>query len=212
MTTLVVLAKAPVPGRVKTRLQARLTPAQAAAVARASLEDTLAAGRTLGADRLLLCLDGDPAGLGTAGYEVLPQSAGGLDARLDAALATTDGPVLLVGMDTPQLDATHLPPLPEPWQQDAWFGPAADGGFWALGLAHPVPGLVTGVPMSREDTGALTLARLRRAGLTVRMLPELVDIDTVADLEEVAAQIPRSRTAHAAAGLGLAGQPLGAAS
>ncbi|UFU06312.1 TIGR04282 family arsenosugar biosynthesis glycosyltransferase [Ruania halotolerans] len=210
MTTLIVLAKAPVAGRVKTRLQPGLTPEQAAGIARASLDDTLRTGRTLGATRLVLCLDGDPDGLDAAGYDVVPQVAGGLDARIDAALGAVAGPVLLVGMDTPQLRAAHLPPLPEPWPVgvDAWFGPARDGGFWALGLARPVPGLVNGVPMSRADTGALMLARLREAGLGVLHLPELVDIDTVEDLAEVAVQIPGSATAELAEVVGLA-RPLG---
>lgn len=205
MTTLIVLAKAPVAGRVKTRLRPTLTPEQAADVARVSLDDTLRTGRALGASRLVLCLDGDPAGLDAAGYDVVPQVGGGLDARIDAALGAVAGPVLLVGMDTPQLNGSHLPPLSEPWPVgvDAWFGPARDGGFWALGLAGPVPGLVSGVPMSRDDTGALMLARLREAGLGTLHLPELVDIDTVADLAEVAAQIPGSATAELAEVIGL---------
>jgi hypothetical protein len=93
-------------------------------------------------------------------------------------------------MDTPQLTAAHLAPAlsPDGWDgYDAWFGPAEDGGFWALGLARPEPRLVLGVPMSRADTGALQRRRLVEAGLRVRDLPLLRDVDTAADAARVAA-------------------------
>lgn len=87
---------------------------------------------------------------------------------------------------------------------DAWFGPAADGGFWALGLADPGPAeaLLRGVPMSTPETGAVQRERLRAAGLRVRELPCLRDVDTAADAAEVAALAPTGRFARRLAACG----------
>ncbi len=82
------------------------------------------------------------------------------------------------------------------WQAaDAVFGPAADGGFWALGLCVPDPALLRGVPMSTPTTGAIQRARLLAAGLRVADLPQLRDVDTAADAVAVARQAPQSRFA-----------------
>jgi len=78
---------------------------------------------------------------------------------------------------------------------DAAFGPADDGGFWALGLRAPDPALLRGVPMSTPDTGAVQRSRLTAAGLRVVDLPRLRDVDTAADAVAVARQVPRSRFA-----------------
>ena len=77
------------------------------------------------------------------------------------------------------------------------FGPADDGGYWAIGLREPHGALVSGVPMSRADTGAQQLARLAAAGLRVAHLPALRDIDTAADLAPAAARAPRLAAALA---------------
>jgi glycosyltransferase A (GT-A) superfamily protein (DUF2064 family) len=79
---------------------------------------------------------------------------------------------------------------------------AEDGGFWLLGLREIDPALVLGVPMSREDTGAVQLARLHHAGLRVRMLPELADVDTAGEAERIAAATPGSRFAARVRALG----------
>ena len=98
-------------------------------------------------------------------------------------------------MDTPQVTPGLLANAVEPLVSgtaDATFGPAEDGGFWLLGLREIDPALVLGVPMSRLDTGARQLARLREAGLRVRMLPELADVDTADEAERIAAATPGS--------------------
>ena len=103
MTTLLVIAKEPRPGRVKTRLTPPFTPEEAAALAEAALADTLRAVAAAPARRRVLVLDGQPGPWLPPGFDVVPQCAGGLDERLAAAFAGCDGPALLIGMDTPQV-------------------------------------------------------------------------------------------------------------
>ncbi|GAA4918136.1 hypothetical protein LX16_4558 [Stackebrandtia albiflava] len=188
---LLVIAKAPVPGRVKTRLTPGFTPVQAAALAEAALRDTLRTVCDCPARRRVLVLDGEAGDWLPEGVEVVPQRGDGLDERLGHAFGVDPGPCLLIGMDTPQVTPGLLAPVlaEDAWHDtDAWFGPAADGGFWALGFATPRPDLVRGVPMSRDDTGAVQRDRLVRAGLRVRDLPTLRDVDTPSDVAVVAAQ------------------------
>jgi glycosyltransferase A (GT-A) superfamily protein (DUF2064 family) len=192
-TTLLVIAKQPVPGRVKTRLVPPCTHEQAAALAEAALADTLHTVATVPARRRVLVLDGEPGPWLPAGFDIVPQCAGPLDERLADAFAGVDGPALLIGMDTPQVT---LDLLTVDWQgADAVFGPAADGGFWALGLRVPDPALLRGVPMSTSATGAIQRARLLATGLRVADLPQLRDVDTAADAVAVARQAPQSRFA-----------------
>ncbi|MFZ3554779.1 TIGR04282 family arsenosugar biosynthesis glycosyltransferase [Streptomyces sp. BH055] len=190
---LLVIAKEPRPGRVKTRLTPPFTPQEAAELAEAALADTLDAVAQTPAARRVLVLDGAPGPWLPPGFEVVPQCAGGLDERLAAAFARCEGPALLIGMDTPQVRPTLL--TVDFTDCDAWFGPALDGGFWALGLAEPDPRLLRGVPMSTAHTGAAQRARLVEAGLTVRDLPPLRDVDTAEDAAAVAAEAPHGRFA-----------------
>ncbi|WP_433412042.1 TIGR04282 family arsenosugar biosynthesis glycosyltransferase [Microtetraspora malaysiensis] len=191
--TLLVIAKEPLPGRVKTRLVPPYTFEQAAQLAEAALSDTLAVVLTVPACRRVLILEGRPGPWLPDGFDVIPQSGGTLDERLASAFAAVRGPALLIGMDTPQV-APEL--LAVEWDGvDAWFGPAADGGFWALGLRVPDPDLVRGVPVSTPDTGAAQLLRLRAAGLRVAVLPLLRDVDTAEDAAAVAALAPGTRFA-----------------
>ena len=187
--TVLVIAKEPVPGRVKTRLTPPYRPEQAARLALAALRDTLETVVGLPARRRVLVLAGRPGRWLPDGFEVVPQCEGGLDERIAAAFGLCRGPALLLGMDTPQITPGLLAPVTaeSAWDGcDAWFGPAADGGFWALALAAPRPGLVRGVPMSTARTGAVQRRRLVDAGLSVRDLPVLRDVDTAADAARVA--------------------------
>jgi len=198
-TTIVVLAKDPVPGRVKTRLQTRFTPAEAARLARAAIDDTFAAVRATGPARVIAAWDGTCTDAVPAGVEVTPQVDGGLDRRIEAALegafAGADGPVLLVGMDTPQLTGVDLD---VDWTStDAVLGLTPDGGYWVIGLRSFVSGCVLGVPMSTDHTGADQLARLRELGLRVTLLGELDDVDTPADAAAVAQRWTHLRFAAA---------------
>ncbi|MEV5831769.1 TIGR04282 family arsenosugar biosynthesis glycosyltransferase [Spirillospora sp. NPDC052242] len=186
---LLVIAKEPVPGRVKTRLTPAYTPAEAAELAAAALADTLDAVAAAPAGRRTLVLDGAPRPWPPPGVGVIPQRGDGLDERLANAFADADAgrPLVLIGMDTPQVTPALLAAAARALDgRDAVFGPAADGGFWLLGLRRPDARLLRGVPMSRPDTGAVQLARLRGAGLRVATLPELTDVDTPADAIAIA--------------------------
>ncbi len=192
---LLVLAKEPVAGRVKTRLTPPFTPQQGADVAAASLADTLAAVAATPVARRVLVLDGAVSFPLPAGFDVLPQSEGGLDARLTAAFADaaagSDLPLLLVGMDTPQVTPALLTGAVQALlAAGSVLGLAADGGWWACGLTAPHPRAFDGVPMSSDRTGAAQAARLAELGLTPADLPVLRDVDTAADLDEVLPLLP----------------------
>ncbi|GAA4513891.1 TIGR04282 family arsenosugar biosynthesis glycosyltransferase [Nonomuraea ferruginea] len=202
---LLVIAKEPVPGRVKTRLTPPCTPREAAALAGAALEDTLRTVARVPVARRVIALDGAPGAWLPTGFTVVPQRGDGLDERLAAAFddahRLSPTPIVLIGMDTPQVTAGLLADAVSLLgAHDAVFGPATDGGFWLLGLRAPVPDLLLGVPMSEPITGEIQLNRLAEAGMSVACLPCLTDVDTMADAIEVAALAPHSRFAAALAG------------
>lgn len=203
---LVVLAKAPRPGRVKTRLCPPYTPDQAAMLAAAAIADTAAAVLATPAVRRVVALDGSPwLGL-PGGLEFIPQRGDGLDERLAAtfedAWAQLPLPVLLIGMDTPQVTPGLLAAAGEALlatPQAAVLGPATDGGWWALGLQRPDAGVLLGVPMSTDHTAKAQRRRLVAAGLHTVELAVLTDVDTAETAQEVAGLAPRSAFAAALA-------------
>jgi rSAM/selenodomain-associated transferase 1 len=196
--SIIVLAKAPVPGRVKTRLCPPCEPEQAARLAEAALADTLAAVRGVrGVDRVL-ALDGDPGDWLPTDFEVVRQRGDGLDERLAHAFEDTATGGLLIGMDTPQLTSHALEAALHQLQQaDAVLGPSVDGGWWAIGLHEPHPAAFTGVPMSTAITHRAQRSRLHALGLRTRSLPLMRDVDDFEDALAVAAAAPQTRFAHA---------------
>ena len=294
----IVLAKRPVPGRVKTRLTPPYRPEQAAALARTALADTVdvvartrvvrrvlalealadqdpppppgaapvcpgapgtggvpralsgAAGAAAPAslvggwlnERLPGAADGRPAAAGAgvpsalsgaggvgvppslsgaagagvpASFDVFAQRGGGLDERLAHAFADAyagcRAPMVLIGMDTPQVTPGLLDAAAGALDTaDAVLGPAADGGFWLLGLRRPDPDLLLGVPMSTVHTGAVQRARLIYAGLRLADAPRLRDVDTAEDAASVAAAAPHTTFAatHAALATAVTGTPV----
>jgi glycosyltransferase A (GT-A) superfamily protein (DUF2064 family) len=197
---LLVIAKAPVPGRVKTRLCPPCTPEQAAAIAAAAFADTVAAGRASDAARHVLLHCGQFAV--AAGWHRVPQRGDGLAERLANGFADTALPgtgSLLIGMDTPQVTPELLDTLAAALDgADAVLGPAEDGGWWALALRDPFDGAaLRGVPVSTVDTGALTATALRERGLRVEYGPTLRDVDTAPDAVAVARLCPAGRFAAA---------------
>ena len=192
---LLVLAKAPVAGRVKTRLCPPCTPHQAALVAAAALADTVQTVHATPAAARTLVLDGHyPVPPGWVG---VAQRGDGLGERLANAYADTrrqGRASLLVGMDTPQLTVGLLARAAGMLAgMDAVLGLAADGGWWALGLREPAHAdVLRHVPMSTTRTGTLTLAALHDRGLRVAALPVLRDVDTATDAHAVAALCERT--------------------
>jgi rSAM/selenodomain-associated transferase 1 len=192
MVQLIVLAKTPVPGRVKTRLCPPCTPQQAAGVAAAALADTLDTVTAAAAAARVLVVDGDhPA---PSGWTRVAQRGGALGERLAHAYADTLIPgvaSLLIGMDTPQITRVLLEAAVQQLsadETDAVLGGAEDGGWWALGLRDPAHAeVLRGVEMSAPVTGALTLAALQSRGLRVAPLAVMRDVDTAADAHAVAA-------------------------
>ena len=207
---LLVIAKAPVPGRSKTRLCPPCSPSEAAALAEAALADTLhavgEAGEMLDA-RTVLVLEGSPGTWLPTGFHVVEQRGGGLDERLAAAFEDVGGPALLVGMDTPQLTPTLIADavrrLGEPGV-DGVLGEAVDGGWWAIGLQRADARAFLNVPMSSSYTCQMQRARLAALELTIVELAVLRDVDTFDDALAVAAHAPGTRFAVAVAGLALA--------
>jgi rSAM/selenodomain-associated transferase 1 len=198
--TVAVIAKAPVAGRVKTRLCPPCTPEEAAAIAAAALDDTVDAARASTASRVVVVLDGEPGPWLSPGTEVVPQRGDGLDERLAAAVSDVGGPLVVVGMDTPQLTPELLDAaaarLVDPGT-DAVLGPAEDGGYWCIGLRAADPGVFHGVPMSTAWTGRAQVAALGRRGLTVGLLAVQRDVDRFDDAVAVAAASPDGRFAVA---------------
>jgi glycosyltransferase A (GT-A) superfamily protein (DUF2064 family) len=205
---LLVMAKEPVAGRVKTRLCPPCTAAEAADLAGAALADTLEAVAACGADRRVIALEGRPGPWLPDGFEVVPQQGASLGERLDAAWAEVGGPGIQIGMDTPQVGADLLDHALARLADGAscLLGDAVDGGWWAIGLQRAVPRLFGPVPTSRHDTGARQRARCRALGLAVESLPVRRDVDEAADAVEVALEAPDSRFAAKVRALGALGR------
>ena len=204
---LVIMAKEPLPGRVKTRLEPAYGKAGAAALATAALLDTLEAATGSSARRVLLALDGTPGAWLPAGVGIVRQRSGSFGDRLGGAIEDAyelnPWPVLVIGMDTPQVTPTLLDDaMAALADSDAVFGPADDGGYWCLGLRLPDAQVFHGVPMSQSDTGREQLAQLDRLGLRTSLVGPLRDVDTPADVAVVAAHAPGSRFAAVASALG----------
>ncbi|RLK55014.1 TIGR04282 family arsenosugar biosynthesis glycosyltransferase [Actinokineospora cianjurensis] len=213
-TALLVLAKSPRPGFVKTRLCPPATPEQAARVAAAALLDTIRALCAVPGAQPVIVLSGDlddavdhrELRRAVRDLPVIAQRGDTLGERItaahdDVADLLPGAETLQVGMDTPQIspdllrDCRHALRAPD---TDALLGPAADGGWWVLGLRDPRrASAIADVPTSRDDTGERTAAALRGCGLRLVGAPQLTDVDTVDDARMVAASLPGSRFAAA---------------
>ena len=197
MVAIAIIAKECLPGKVKTRLSPAFTHEEGAELASAALSDTMAAvSGASGVSRRILFFAGSASASQLTDFELLPQLEGSLDERLGYLFDVVDEPLLMVGMDTPQLAASVLSNLAEEWDRsdyDTCLGLAVDGGFWALGMKHPNGDLIRGVKMSQSTTGAEQLGRLHGSERSVLMLPEFNDVDTFADAQEVADLAPESQ-------------------
>jgi uncharacterized protein len=210
---MLVVAKAPVAGLVKTRLGRVIGMEQAAVLAAAALLDTLAVcAAAYGVSRCHLALDGDLSRavhheeieVAVDGWTVHRQRGDGFAERLVNAHAdvgsTTLTPVVQVGMDTPHLAASTLLDVGDQLthRDSAVLGPALDGGWWLLGVGGPhLVRHLGGVVMSTISTGAMTRRALQRAGARVSEVEALRDVDELEDAERVAAASPMTRFARA---------------
>ena len=196
-TRIVIFAKAPVAGRVKTRLIPILGEAGAARLAQRMLADTLAHALAAGLATAELCAtphpdDPDWAGYLPAGVQVSDQGTGDLGQRLAAATKRVIGGgerILLIGTDCPELNGKRLSEAAAQLEShDAVIHAARDGGYVLLGLARTDPSLFADIAWSTDTVAATTIARIRALGWSLFVGDTLSDIDEPADL--VAAERP----------------------
>ena len=195
-----VVAKAPVPGQAKTRLAASVGDTAAADIAAAALLDTLDAVAAAPVAARVVALTGELSAAssgaeitaGLADFIVVPQRGADFaerlaNAHIDAAAASGGLPVLQIGMDTPQVSDELIGDCArELLAADAVLGLARDGGWWLLGVTEgAMADCLRTIPMSRSDTGAVTLAALENTGNHVSLVPTLADVDTIGDVDEV---------------------------
>jgi rSAM/selenodomain-associated transferase 1 len=195
---LVIFAKAPIPGQVKTRLCPPLTPDEAATLHGSFVLDTLERTKTavtkfrLPAVRVMACAP-SPAHVffkimeERHGVRLLSQDGGDLGERMHRTFTTLFGQghkrVVLVGTDVPSLPMDHFRQAFELLNgHDIVLGPARDGGYYLIGLTDPAPELFHDVPWSTDRVLPLTRDRASRAGLRIGCLPVCRDVDTIEDL------------------------------
>lgn len=195
MRTLILVAKAPLPGFSKTRLAGgSLDPRSVARLADAFLRDTLRACERVSHARLVISY----APPGSEEHfrsrapraHLVPQREGDLGARLraafEAAFRLEAAPAVMIGSDTPHIGAERIERAFAALERaDCALGPAPDGGYYLIGLREPRAALFEGIDWSTERVLAQTLARARSLGLSAELLDELSDIDRLEDLERL---------------------------
>jgi rSAM/selenodomain-associated transferase 1 len=193
----VVLAKAPQPGRVKTRLCPPLSPASATSLQRACLSDLWARLGSLRGVERVLCYDPPDAAalfreLLGADADLLPQPTGDLGQRLVAAFealfARGLSPVVALGAASPDLPlslVTGALAALAAGDCEVAIGPAADGGYTLVGLRQPLREPFVAIPWSTPAVLTTTLKRCRQAGLAVRVLDPWDDVDDAASLDRL---------------------------
>jgi rSAM/selenodomain-associated transferase 1 len=187
---LVIMAKEPVPGQVKTRLSPELTPQEAAALYRCFLQDSIAEmGKIDGIDRAIAYTPATAratfAALVDDRFRLFPQQEVELGQRLltifKEQAAQGYGAVCIMDSDSPDLPreivgASFL--LLAAGKADVVLGPCTDGGYYLLGMKYPHPELLTDIPWSSGDVLSVTMQKAQRAGLKTALLPPWSDIDT----------------------------------
>jgi rSAM/selenodomain-associated transferase 1 len=192
---LIIFAKEPRPGQVKTRLSPPLSPEAAAQLYHSFLQDILDEMAQVPEMRLAVAFSPSTAqlffrGLAPPGTELFPQEGADLGERMARAfaraLAAGFGPVLLRGSDVPDLPAavvSEANAVLAAGQAQVVLGPATDGGYHLVGLTEPQPALFQGPAWSSSTVLTDTLRLARQLGLRVHLLPPWSDIDTYDDLQ-----------------------------
>lgn len=196
---LVIFAKAPVPGQVKTRLCPALTEDEAATLHGSFVLDTLertkaaAATFKLSFDRVLACAPSSTHVFfrimeARHGVTLLDQEGDDLGARMrhtfDQLFARGYRQICLVGTDVPSLPLTHYrDAFAGLTRHDLTLGPANDGGYYLIGMTRPHPALFEHIPWSTDQVLTLTEQKAAAAGLKTALLPRWNDIDTLEDLQ-----------------------------
>ena len=190
--TLFIFLKAPVAGRVKTRLGAEIGVGRATALFRVMTQQTIARA-AIGPWRTVLAVDPPSASSGFGNLWPLHlmrvvQVQGDLGERMGAvAKLAESGPVVIVGADAPSLRNYHIRmAFKKLRMHDAVFGPARDGGYWLIGLARrrAAPNLFENVRWSTAHTLTDTIATLPPM-FEISHLPTMTDVDTKADLNSL---------------------------
>jgi rSAM/selenodomain-associated transferase 1 len=190
---IVIFAKAPVPGRVKTRLIPALGEEGAAKLARRMLEDTWREAAAVHVAEAELCVDPEPGaevwrGLLPGGAKlVTAQGEGDLGERLGKAAERVIGAgnsILLIGTDCPAMTARRLTEACRELEgHDAVIHPTFDGGYALLGLNRFDRSLFTDVAWSTSSVAGTTMGRIRALGWSLHLGATLRDVDEPADLE-----------------------------
>lgn len=191
-THIIVFAKAPVPGRVKTRLIPALGEEGAAALARKMLEHTLTAALAAGCGTVELCADPAPqadawSGLALPeGIVLTAQGNGDLGERMARATERSLGRaprVMLIGTDCVEMSAALLRAAAQTLDTaDACLHPTADGGYALLGLTRFDCSLFEGIAWSTSSVAKDTRARIQALGWTLTIGATLHDVDLPSDL------------------------------
>jgi rSAM/selenodomain-associated transferase 1 len=187
---LVVFARYPELGKVKTRLAAGVGQERALQVYRQLLTHTQAMAAALPARKWLWLAEAGPAADQSdpwVGYQRMPQPAGDLGQRMQSAFkhAFAEGgtAVVIIGTDCPGLATHHLQEAYSALRtHDIVLGPATDGGYYLLGMKQIWTALFENKQWSTDSVRADTLADAERLGLQVHLLQELRDVDTAEDL------------------------------
>jgi len=194
--TIIVIAKEPVAGRVKTRLCPPMSFDQAADLAESGLLDTIDAIRDIDFVDTVLYFDGDAKKYSQSFTSVIAQTKGDLSNRLSHAFESVDQkqPAIIIAMDTPQINGELLSSF-DPNKYDACIGMTTDGGYWVIGFSEPKMArhAFSNIPMSTDKTGILQLEKLKAMGLNAQALDELTDFDDMDSAKVVHDLIPYSR-------------------
>ena len=191
---LVVVAKAPVAGEVKTRLLPHLTPDEAVALYRCFLKDRILTVDSLkGVDRALAYTPEDAGDMFVSfsgnGIDLFSQKGRDLGERLNNIfldkLAAGYQAVSIIDSDTPDLPQSLIRESFKRLlsnQTDVVFGPCHDGGYYLVGMRRPHPELFEDIPWSTERVLSKTLEKAEKLGVKTDLLPWWNDLDTFKDL------------------------------